>query len=111
MKLIGGLLALFGLVLVAVGLILGLATVSRDGLSCGSAFSPQSATAASRDLTNEVNGSPSTVVADCSAATGDRKPIALAVTVAGGLLIAAGGLTAAAMYDMNHRTPRTPALP
>lgn len=95
-----GVIAGIGLVLLAVGLFLGFGGISKGGVSCGSAFKPNSHDARVQDLTDAMSADAGGYGLDTVGATGDacrdatsnRKPIAWALTAPGGVLLFVGGI-------------------
>jgi hypothetical protein len=92
MRLVGPVLAVLGALAVAAGLFLGLASVERDGLICGRAFSshdggprPDDAPAEDGIFYGGGNG-PS----ECSAALSTRRAIALSTAIPGAVLVVVG---------------------
>lgn len=84
---------LLGLVLAAIGLILGLTGISTSGVDCGSAFRPDASARYSYSAT----------VGACDDATSSRKAVALALTIPGAVL-AVGGLFAVGMLHTEMRS-------
>lgn len=99
-----------GGVLIIAGVVLGSASVSRDGVNCGSAFSSNN-NASSADLTNAMTSdllhtpdSDLTQVSDdCASATSDRKTLTWTI-LAPGIALAVVGLLAGAM-GLERRKP------
>ena len=94
-----GVIAVVGLVLLAVGLLLGYGGISKGGIRCGSAFSPSDHDARVAELTGAIEadsyGGDYTAkgyAGDCADATSSRKTIALALTIPGAALVLGGGL-------------------
>ena len=96
----GWLLLAVGAALIAAGLVLGNASINRDGVGCGSGFGGVSDAAATADLQNAITADSTgqilpaseldKVSADCSSAVSDRKTLAWAVTIPGGVVLIAG---------------------
>jgi hypothetical protein len=106
MKLAGTVVALTGLVVLAAGLFLGFGTISRGGVTCGSAFRGSDSAATQQEFTTALEGGGVTdLTSGCQSARGDRKTFALATVVPGAVLLVAGGvLVAFAMPPVPQRT-------
>lgn len=88
-----------GLLVAALGCVMGLSSVHRQGVSCGSVFRPSSYAADVADLSNAMNadafggsvaGGVSGVSISCDAARSDRKPLALGGVIPGVVLALVG---------------------
>lgn len=98
MRALAAALCIVGAAIFAVGLYVGLATISRDGITCGSALQGVDTssidTAAQRAmmhrLANGVNAAGTRYARDCAAAVDDRRPTALLEVVLGGAMLLAG---------------------
>ena len=98
-------------ILIVAGLVLGFKTVSTDGVSCGSAFSPSSAEARQADNNEEIVGTLAGATPDtdadnnataCDSAVGDAKPLAY-----GGLALGAVALIASLVVSSERSTRTT----
>lgn len=86
MKPLAIVLAVVGLVLLGAGLGVGFGPVSRDGVTCGSAFKPDTMPAGVADYTRSSGAF--TTSDSCQSARSDRKTFAVALVVPGAVCAA-----------------------
>ncbi|MEP9384534.1 hypothetical protein [Nocardioides sp. KR10-350] len=107
---VGGVIALFGLVFVVAGLVLGYVPVHVSGVSCGSAFNPSDDAAYVRDLTHAMAGmGVSTDVTDaCDSARSNWNMVAILLLVLGGLVLVVGAVVSSIRGPQQRSDVRTP---
>jgi hypothetical protein len=87
-------LLLVGAVLIAGAALLGFATVSRGGVSCGSAFAGSNRAAETQDYTNALAGRPlptALLSEQCTSARATRRTLTYGVGGVGVLVLLVGG--------------------